>query len=120
MAFDLSKLTTIQIEMGSQVLSDQSDPMVVTRLMAVLLSDTKTLLKARKDKSVMEPFIEQASDIPYEESLEAAEGFFEKWRTFQLRILRSAAGPDAVISEVTKPPGLTLGGGMTDSLSPTS
>lgn len=115
MTFDLSRMTTIQIEWGSQVLSNQSDPMIVTRLMAILLADTKTLLAARKDESVLDPFIERAAEVPYEDSLEAAETFFEKWRGFQLRILRSAAGPDAQIPEVTKPPVLTLNTVQTDS-----
>ncbi len=107
MAFDISKLTTIQIETGSRVMSDQDDPMIVLRLMAVLLADTKTLLASRKDPSLMEPFIEKAAEIPYEESLEATEGFFERWRNFQMRILRSAAGPEAQI-ETPKPPPFVL------------
>jgi hypothetical protein len=108
MTIDLSKLTTIQIEWGSQVMSNQADTMIVTRLMSIMLADTKTLLGARKNPDLLEPFIEQAASIPYEESLEAAEGFFERWRTFQMRILRSAAGPEAEIPEVTKPPILTM------------
>ena len=119
MALDLTKLTTIQIEWGSQVLSNQQDSMVVTRLMAVLLADTKTLLAARKNESALDKFIEEAASIPYEESLEAAEGFFERWRAFQLRILRSAAGPEAEIPKIEKPPVLQFGG-STDSLSPTT
>lgn len=118
MAFDLSKLTTLQLEWGSQVISNQQDPMVVTRLMAVLLADTKTLLAARKEDSQLDRFIEEAASIPYEESLVAAEGFFERWRGFQMRILRSAAGPEAEIPKIQKPPVLQLGG-STDSPLPT-
>lgn len=110
MAYDINKLSTIQIEMGSQALADQSDTLVVTRLMAILLADTRTLLAARKDPSVMEPFMVEAAEIPHEESLEVAEGFFEKWRNFQMRILRSAAGPDAKI-ETPKPPPFVLNRG---------
>lgn len=116
MSFDLSRMTTIQIEWGSQVLSNPSDPMIVTRLMAILLADTQTLLKARKDDSVLDRFIERAAEVPYEESLEAAEVFFEKWRGFQMRILRSAAGPDTTLPEIQKPPILTVNSGQTDSL----
>ena len=115
MAIDLSKLTTIQIEWGSQVLANQSDTMVVTRLVAVLLADTKTLLTARKDPASLDPFIEKAAEIPYEESMVAAEDFFERWRNFQTRILRSAAGPEAVIPTVEKPPALVMGAGLTVS-----
>jgi len=115
MPFDLSKLTTIQIEWGSQVLANQTDTMVVTRLMAIILADTKTLLAARKDPALLEPFIEKAAGEPYEESLVAAEGFFERWRTFQTRILRSAGGPEAVIPTTPKPPILQFGGEQTVS-----
>ncbi len=108
MAYDLSKLTTIQIEWGSRMIADQTDSMLVTRLMAVILADTKTLLAAKKNIDALDPFIEQAAGIPYEDSQKAAEDFFERWRTFQMRILRSAAGPEAEIPGMPKPATLML------------
>ena len=78
MTIDLNAMTTIQIEWGSKVLADTSDTLMVTRLMAVLLADTKTLLRARTDASLLDPFMEKAAEMPFAESQEAAKGFFER------------------------------------------
>jgi hypothetical protein len=90
MSIDLKKLTTIQIEWGSVIMANAGESMMTLRLLSILLADTKTLLAARKDETLLEPFFEQAADISADDAEEAVTGFFERWTAYQGRILRSA------------------------------
>ena len=123
MTINVKSLTTIQIEWGTRVLSgvdaNPKDAMVATMLCAVMLADTKTLLAARKDESVLDPFIEKAADIPADESEQAVSDFFERWRAYQSRIGRSAgmtieAGPTPVMTP--KPPPVTFSAEMLEKM----
>lgn len=88
------KLSLIHMERALQLAPRIDDPGVAMEFVATYLATPAQLLKAQKDAVHLETLLEQAAEMPHEESAEAISDFFAQFVKWKKRSLAFSELPE--------------------------
>lgn len=84
----MKELNLIHLEQGLKVQNEGGDSLM-TNLLAVYMASAATLFKAKTNPAIMDPLIEEAGSLPYEEAAEKLGFFTEALVNFSQKVNHS-------------------------------